>query len=63
MISLRAIKTIFKKEGARRISKKAIVAVQKILELKAREIARNAIKNARYSGRVVIKEIDVKNAS
>lgn len=60
MISLNATKLIFKKEGAKRVSKNAALELKKILEQKAKEIAKNAIKNAFYAGRVVVKAEDVK---
>lgn len=59
MISLKSAKEIFKKQGARRVSKNAAVELKKILEEKAGEIAKNAVKNALHAGRVVIKAEDL----
>ncbi|MBU2523267.1 MAG: NFYB/HAP3 family transcription factor subunit [Nanoarchaeota archaeon] len=59
MISISSAKQVFKKKGAKRVSKGAAIELKKILEQKGEEIARNAIKNASHSGRVVIKTEDV----
>ena len=59
MISVKSAKEVFKKQGARRVSKNAAVKLKKILEEKASEIAKNAVKNALHAGRVVIKAEDL----
>jgi len=59
MISIKAARRVFKKAGAKRISKNAIIVLKKILERKGGEIAKEAVKNASYAGRIVVKAEDV----
>lgn len=62
ILSLKAIERIFQEAGAKRISKKAKVALKKILEEKGRDMAKYALRSARHSGRKQIQEIDVEEA-
>ena len=61
IISTNSAKSVFKEEGAKRVSKDAAIELNKILMQTAKEIAKNALKNASYAGRVVIKAEDVRS--
>ena len=60
MISINAARQMLRDAGAERISKNSALKLKKILEEYAKEIAKEAIKNAQYSGRKVVKSEDIK---
>lgn len=61
-IPLAAIEVLLKKAGAPRVSDKAKVVMKQILEEKALDIAKHAIRFAGHAGRKTVKAGDVKLA-
>lgn len=59
LFSINAIKKILRNEGARAVSEKAAIKLNKIAGDYTALLARKAIKNALYSGRKVVKEEDI----
>ena len=62
LLPLAAMEALMKKAGAERVSDKAKAALKDILELKAEEIATNAVKLANHAGRTTVKAEDIKLA-
>jgi len=62
LIPLAAMEKIMKEAGADRVGESAKVALKNIIEEKAEEISKRAIKFALHAGRKTIKANDVKLA-
>lgn len=60
IISTQKIKKIMQQEGAERISAKAAEKLNNIIEESIRQIIKKAKRNAEISGRVTLKEEDIK---
>ncbi len=59
ILSLRAISRIFEKAGASRVSMEAKRKLRQTLETYGIRIAKKALKNAEYAGRILIKPSDL----
>ncbi len=58
-LSLRSMKRILKKSGAKRVSKDACVRLKKILEEKAEKIAEKAWKLSQHANRRTLQKEDI----
>jgi DNA-binding protein len=63
LLPLAAMEKILKGVGAERVSDKAKAALKNVVEDKAEEIARDAVKLAMHAGRKTVKAGDVKLAA
>jgi DNA-binding protein len=63
LLPLAAMDKILKMVGAERVSDKAKAALKNVVEDKAEEIARDAVKLAMHAGRKTVKAGDVKLAA
>lgn len=62
-LPLATLERLIKKAGAKRVSESAATALGEILEEKAMEIAREAIKLAEHAGRRTVRDIDIRLAA
>ena len=62
ILALAAMEKLLKKEGAKRVSNSAKIALKETLEDYAENISVNAIKFAAHAGRKTIKSEDIKLA-
>ena len=62
ILTLSAMSKLIKEAGAQRVSNSAKVKLRKILEDKALEISSEAIKFARYKGRLTVQDKDIEKA-
>jgi DNA-binding protein len=63
LLPLAAMEKILKNVGAGRVSDKAKVALKNVIEDRAEEIARDAIKLAMHAGRKTVKAGDIRLAA
>ena len=61
MVPIRKIRELARKESNKRISKKAIIKLNNLLEKQLRIIIKKATRNADFAGRNTIKEEDIPN--
>ncbi|MEM1689620.1 MAG: NFYB/HAP3 family transcription factor subunit [Candidatus Hadarchaeales archaeon] len=62
-LPLATLERLIKKAGAKRVSESAAIALGEILEEKAMEISREAIKLAEHAGRRTVRDIDIRLAA
>ncbi len=60
MLPLSAIERVARKSGAERISKEAVVELEKTLETAAEELMKEIVSVARHAGRKTVKAEDVR---
>jgi histone H3/H4 len=62
-LPIATIERLIKKAGAKRVSESAARALGEILEEKATEITREAIKLAEHAGRRTVRDVDIRLAA
>lgn len=62
-LPLATLERLIKKAGAKRVSESAAIALGEILEEKAMDISREAIKLAEHAGRRTVRDIDIRLAA
>jgi len=62
-LPIATIERMIKKAGAKRVSESAARALGEILEEKATEITREAIKLAEHAGRRTVRDVDIRLAA
>jgi histone H3/H4 len=62
-LPIATIERLIKKAGAKRVSESAARALGEILEEKATEITRDAIKLAEHAGRRKVRDVDIRLAA
>jgi len=62
-LPIATIERLIKKAGAKRVSESAAIALGEILEEKAMEITREAIKLAEHAGRRTVRDVDIRLAA
>ncbi len=60
MLPLSAIERVARKSGAERISKEAVVELEKTLETAAEELMKEIVSVAKHAGRKTVKAEDVR---